>query len=1066
MKLTGPQSDSLDVSRHVTVTAGAGSGKTRVLVERYISILEGDPSCTPGNILALTFTDKASSEMREKIRTRLRERLETDPSWYPMIRDLEDCDISTIHSFCAKLVRSEPLYCGLDPDFRVLSESEVTSLKNEAVKDLLTREGPVSGNLRRLLVDYGTYSVISMIKSLFMDRTRTSSDLSEEDMLENSLTFLERSRDKILGRALESLVALRADLRGIVSLGMPAVSDTGVRFLKSISPILDPFRDGRSPDDRDLLRLISSKRRFLLNKNGSRRKAGTIGQKAAWGQHYAKLREHIQGLFDYVFENSDALRFSEREDLIERSRERLRDIWEVYREVSREYDRKKRENNGLDFDDLIIMATRILEENQNGILDRLRRRYAHLLVDEFQDTDPRQWKIVELLWEGGKHNHLFIVGDPKQSIYGFRSADVRLFNRASGIIDDHDDGKLVVLDRNFRSRREIMEFVNSTFGSVMSGDERWQVRFDPLESHHGEGGSITILGVKGRETEEHREGVAVARLIKRAVREGWMVKDGESERPIEPGDIAILLPARTGFKFYEDALRSEGISSQVYKGKGFFERQEIKDVHHLISFISNPSDDVALASVLKSDIFSLTDEDLVRISESGGRRFFDKLRSTLGFDRVYERLQRWLEYPDIYPADEALYRMVWESPLHASAGGNRASANLDKLMAWARKESRRSSFHTLCDLLGRMIREPPTEGEAQRAMRDDSVSIMTIHAAKGLEWPMVVVMGMHHQGRGESGKKVILDPDRGLATRVADIREGDVIPSPSYVIASEEAELKEDGEKRRLYYVACTRAKDHLVLAGRIPIPGERDPEPKGLVRYLWDSMNLSLDDFDEGIKRVGDVEVKLIPVDEDPRSMDIESEVEEMGRAEPPGGERGAERMGGRESQLAVPMISPSEIGEEEPAFHSGSIDLGDDAPSPTEMGTMVHRVMEGTDPDRIVAEAGYGEDDELRSKILEKKEVLERKVELLREEEDLLPEEYDRKEVEFASPGADDHDPYMLGRIDLLMRRREGGYFIVDFKTGAKKDEHEKQLEGYIDMVSRSTGEPVRGRLLYIDD
>ena len=1071
MVLTGPQGDSLDISRHVTVTAGAGSGKTKVLVERYISILESDPSVSPSNILALTFTDKASSEMKEKIRKRLREMMEGDPQrWYPRIDELENCDISTIHSFCAKLVRSEPLFCGVDPDFRVLSESDVTSMKNEALKVLLTREGPASHHLRRLLVDYGTYSVVSMIKSLFLDRARTSRDLSDEEMLRDSLDFLERARDELIDEAMEDLPPLRKELESLVSLeAPPGVVDSGVGFLRSISSILDPLKNGGEPDDGALIELVAERRSFLLNKNGSGRKAGTIGQKGAWGNNYIKLRGHVQTLFDYVHEHSDALRFLVREDLMERSRERLKDIWAVHREVSSLYEKGKREENGLDFDDLIIKATDMLEENVNSILDRLRKRYDHLLIDEFQDTDPRQWRIVDLLWEGGRNNHLFIVGDPKQSIYGFRSADVRLFNRAADLVEKHGEGRVVVLDRNFRSRKEIMDFVNSTFDSVMVGEgEGWQVSFDPLESHHGEGGSVTVIGVKGKETEEYREGVAVARVIKRAVREGWMVMEGETERPIELGDIAILLPARTGFRHYEDALRSEGISCQVYKGKGFFEKQEVKDVHHLMSFISNTSDDVALASLLKSDLFSLSDEDLLRISGGKGKRLFDRMGDLEEYSDIHGLLVRWMGYPDRYPADEALYRMVWESPIHATAGGYKASANLDKLMAWARVESNNRSFHGLTSLLGRIIKEPPTEGEAQITLREDSVSIMTIHAAKGLEWPMVIVMGMHHQPKGDTGKKVILDPDHGISVRVADVKEGEIVPSPSYVMASRRNEDREDSERRRLYYVACTRAKDHLVLSGRIPVPEDHDPEPKGLTEYMWRSMDLELDDFHKGTKRVGSVDLKLIPVDTDPHDMDIDSEVEEMEREEIPSGTVKPKYMDDLEARLPIPMVSPSggEIdGDEKDHGERPGIWKGDD-PAPDEFGNMVHRLMEGVDLNRIVKEAGFHTEDNpnLREDLLNAKRSLEKQIEDLREEEDLLSDEYDLREVEFGSPNdKGEEEEYLLGRIDLMMRRREGGYFIVDFKTGKKRDEHQRQLEAYKRMVTRSTGEEVRGELLY---
>ncbi|MBN1390006.1 MAG: UvrD-helicase domain-containing protein [Candidatus Thermoplasmatota archaeon] len=1041
MELTPLQKRSLDTKKHVAVTAGAGSGKTRILVERYLSILK-EEKIGPMNILALTFTEKAASEMKDRIRKEVRKMAaEEGGRWFEVLEELDRSDISTVHSFCSGLVRMLPVPVGVDPDFRVISDTESSEIMREVLNEVFTVEGVESTSLRRLLVDYGMTQTVKMLKGLIKESSKTPVPLTSDAFREVSLRALESSLSSRLSLAVEDLPKVIQSLEEIERIPLPGTSkDKALDLIRQMRPVLDA---GRSP--RELLSAMDMKKELFLTSRGEERRVGNLGNMGVWKENLGKLREAFSRIFSFVHEHRSILPFASGDELSKRAAERIKDLLVVYERVSEMFTSRKREENGLDFDDMISMAIWLLERNEENIRDTLVARYKHLLVDEFQDTDPHQWKLVELLWGGGESSRLFIVGDPKQSIYGFRSADVRLFLSAQQALDAHLSGEKVVLDLNFRSRKEVMEVVNGIFPDIMGeGSEKWGVPFDPLEAHRSGGGTVTLIGVLGKSGSERREGMEAARTIKRAVGK-WMVEEDGEDRPLRYSDIAILVPTRWGFGHYEDGLRAHGIPFQVYKGKGFFERQEVADVLNILSFVTNPNDDLALASVLKGPFFGLSDEDLFRISRQRGVTLFDRLSQLPDeFGEDHDLLSSFVMMSGALPPHLALPTILESSCVYASAGGRREARNLDRIVEWAMEETSVSSMFDLCQRLKRCVDEPPKEGEPPMSLGEDSVTMMTIHSAKGLEWPMVMVLGMNHEGGGGPKPPFLLDPDIGVSLLVADHSTGKLVKTPSWITAEEEASIKEEEERKRLLYVAMTRARDHLVMSGMVPVmKGGQELAPRGMFGLVWKSMGLTVPDLDEGVKKVNGASVTLVPV----RPDDIAEEEEDLSIEEIPTITEGeilpflpAVEPGG-----TTYLLSPSRLleGPETPPQVMMDIPLVTSDIPPDEFGEMVHLVLQGVPIQRVIAEFGWGGKEK---DILEAVDMIKRTI-----ERHCPVETYNEVELVASISNGSGNEIPVLGRMDLLERLEDGGSRIIDYKTGAKKDTHKEQLESYKQMLGR---------------
>ncbi|MCU0798154.1 MAG: UvrD-helicase domain-containing protein [Candidatus Thermoplasmatota archaeon] len=1060
MDLTPRQKEALVTSLDVSVNAGAGSGKTKVLVERYLRVLEEDPSLSPGSILALTFTDKAASEMRARVRKGIRERADAAGGrWEAMLTELEGADISTIHSFCMRLLREDPVPLGLDPDMGVVTDMGAEELLTETMSELLLKDGPTSSPLKRLMMDMNHGKLSDAIRSLLRDRGRLVEDITGR-------SFIERSRELLITLQTEAMDKARRELAGIVpslkKLSVaryhPSKSDRMIPVMEALRPVLDMFKGpegdiGQPLAERTMEGLYLA-RDVLLTKEGAPRAFTGTGSSHAWGDDLFPVRQAMISIATYVHDNVTALRFAGNGKLLERALERHDDLMTVLGAVVEELSRRKRERNLVDFDDQIAMALRMMEGNLSGVTDRLRRRYRQIMVDEFQDTDPRQWRMVSLLWDGGKGGKLFIVGDPKQSIYGFRSADVRLFSRAREAISAGPGGKDVILDRNFRSRRELMHFVNSLFERVFpsgGGPGEWGAAYDPLDPERGPGGSITVVGVTGTKDAEAREGAFAVEAIRKAVGKE-MVEDEEGKlRPMRYSDISILLPYRTRSKAYEDALRSSSIPYQINKGKGFFDRQEVRDVLELAAFIANPNDGVALLSVLKGPFFSMGDEELIRIALSRGQTLMERVRSS-GHDDIAACLDECTGIVQAYPHVQALEMVLSRVGAFALSGGRRGHRNLDKLLEWASAQRTAEGWCGLVRTLRAAVEDPPMEGEPSFNPESDAVSVLTVHAAKGLEWPFVIVLGLHHEPNTDRDDH-LLDPDRGLGIKVMDDREGRFSRTSAYEHVLGIHEEKMAQERKRVLYVACTRAKDHLLLSGVSSSGMDGSKGPTGSMALLMEGLGIEAGAFKDGHLRMGDVDVRLVALDlSEVRPL----EEGELGNAEAAGAISDKDPFRFMKSalpEIGARLLNPTsrevldeimaEMGMEKGRSTGGPEErmlLG--GPSPRTMGEMVHSVMMGAPVERVTREQGYPDAAGL----------VEERVGSIKGRLAGRPIAREWRELEVCTSVQIGKlgKVRLMGRMDLVLKLDDGRYLIIDFKTGRDRPEYRAQLEVYRRMLS----------------
>jgi ATP-dependent helicase/nuclease subunit A len=763
MELNPSQKLALDTNRDIIVSAGAGSGKTRVLVKRYISLFLDNPDLTVKNVVAITFTEKAAAELRDRIIKELQElSIETEEKKLKKrILDLEE-DISqayigTIHSFCSSLLGEFPVQAGVDASFGILDQSECSALVEESITESLTgiarqASSPLAAHLRYLLRYFSSYSIKNIISQF----------LSKRDIIKPHIK-----------------------------------------------------------------RYINSSIEDLLE-------------------------------FETAFhhQNPDSDIYFERINL-----NCLKSFSFLYKRILEEYKGRKGNGAALDFDDLLIMAADLVEKNTN-IQEVLKKRFRFILVDEFQDTDPLQWRLFRILAEGQKPGSLFLVGDPKQSIYGFRRADVRLFyraedlimklnknagtdlipfqNPASGTIQDEREylGR-ITLDINYRSVPAIVDFANYFFSRIMPEKSIEKDSFEVIYEYLVAGskkdtGGIEIIyadaGILDQgDPLKNLPGMELeAELIARRIS---MLFAEEREIPVKAGDIALLLRSRTHLKSYEMALSRHKIPFITVQGIGFYERQEVFDISNFLQFIIYPDNDPSLLGLLRCPFLKIADDLLVHIANCRGDSLWERLKNSVkelihipekeiaALGTILDLLKNFIYKSRRISLTELIKEFLLQTGAWAALSfgeeGLQRKENIEKLLARARQYEA-SGFHSIIDFtedLLRQIEKGESEGEAIQPQADiDAVKILTIHKSKGLEFPIVFLPGISNGLNLRTGN-LLVHEKHGIAIKPSDpknkYKAGDTSLF-NYLLEPEKAKML--SEEKRLFYVGVTRAENLLIL--------------------------------------------------------------------------------------------------------------------------------------------------------------------------------------------------------------------------------------------------------------
>ncbi|MFN4916006.1 MAG: UvrD-helicase domain-containing protein [Ignavibacteria bacterium] len=895
MKETREQVLGKAFDRHLSVSAGAGSGKTRVLVQRFIHILEHHPGIDLSSIVAITFTRKAAAEMMKRVmdavEVRLQDAIDNErildvQMWARIRQHISSARISTIDSFCSQIVREYPLEANVPHTLTPLPKSKAVMMRKECIEEalihFLNEEHPQSELIRRMFHAHHHSTITKALEYLMMKGKLALTTL--EEILKNEDDIIIQNawksiRDEI-GDSLSTIFQAIDQLPGYRNADF--IKQELVNKWEELRVLKDDFTLGQF-DEKTLhfLQLFVSINKELISKYITQK-----GETAAqfkkysdqsideWINEYfpiiSSLRKQVEGLCiigTVGLKHGDSVVSAEKEAL-----QFARLILEIAMHATSSFESQKRNEGTLEFSDIQTLAMELLEHPEAG--PKIRSSIQFLMIDEFQDTNAMQYelasRIVRSLKEEDEDHkvNLYIVGDPKQSIYGFRSADVRVFgmatkdiqkanvnngkmNTSEELTEDEQKGMLS-LRVSFRLLPGIIAFVNDLFSRLMGNESiDYEVAYEPMIAgrnvsqellESGEIGSITFL-IHEESKEEEQDMVDEAGLIASAIKDIVQNKsrliwdsqkdeDGKEIPYLREGmykDCTVLYERRTMVNILMAALRAEGIPYFTSGNKGFYTSPAIVDIRNYLTFLSNPNDDLALASILISPFFSVGDDALfaMRMKYSDGGLWQNMIEYVHEHDAIddvkkaYEILLGFRDKAQTMSLPILIHSMLeashWRNIVKRMDDGEQWIANAEKLIGIAREFEQRGfrHIHAFVDEL-ELSAEYDDEPEAPIINSENAVNLMTIHASKGLEFPIVFLYDTNAKER--STQPALYESDQfgiGLPLikeyRVAGSHETE--QSLLSMAIGMERRSRLISEKKRLLYVALTRAKDHVFIS-------------------------------------------------------------------------------------------------------------------------------------------------------------------------------------------------------------------------------------------------------------
>ncbi|MCE5219363.1 UvrD-helicase domain-containing protein [bacterium] len=1146
------------IDRDLFLDAGAGAGKTSLLVNHYLHILEATPSLSPHDIIAATFTKKAAGEMKERLRGKCRELAahENGDRWRRAARELETAPIDTIHGLCSRFLHDSAIAAGLDPGFGVIEGPEQALLLEKCVRRcLLSRLDANVSTAAEIVADRRLDGACTTVVSLIDQRARYgwlwqegSVHLDAEALWKSWCDALPQQQ----GEALSELVASPEWADATSELENCTGADPKDKLEQIRLGIL-----GRVRQIEDVTKTIAERFELLphLGKGST-----NAGQKGLWPSEEALARakacikQFTNSAEGLVRQRVDEVRKLELLPEHERLASLTAALMAETAAAAQAYEEAKQDLAVLDFTDLQIRVSELWDRRPE-ILAQYQSRIRHVLLDEFQDTDDLQMKILWPLADRGAHR--FVVGDVKQSIYRFRNADVTVFNRTRDRMTEADPRSLERLTVNFRSRPALIAFFNDLFShdAVMGSErkEEYEAFYEPLTSHrevpeeqavefHFLVGDKDSADGSGSLAERMRtlEAERLARRLRDAVEQGELLvatpgDDGtEVARPVRYGDCAVLFRATTDLGIYEQALRDQHVPYHVLSGRGFFRRQEVQDVLNCLRAVENGQDEVALVGTLRGPLFALSDETLFWLSRLPGgwwerlqmagagiathgsevdwRPPLSHLSEAEGRKVVFaaDSLQRLRTLKNRLRLSQLISEVLETTGLSATLAGlfngPQMVSNLRKLAEIA-AQYERSGDYSLRDFvayLNEMDLREERESDAPVAEEgSDVVKLLTIHSAKGLEWPVVIVPDLarkstHNQLPGAITLR--LHPKLGLVARGH--RDEKVEWPPQAQLLQRRNEDEDLAELRRLYYVAYTRARDHLILSAGIA-DKSRD-KAKDPVAWICDALGIRLDEPTDSVitgpgwqgrlqilQPLGETEATSSPEASSPSPeepaktaappvTDLRPVLARCRQLEPDH----AAKHRFHATELTTYSLCPRRyalryllgVPEEAPCAPSFA---PDEALSPIELGEIVHRLLRivgsgGKDRLETVLAEGLALDAPLARRARLSMDHLRGLVERYLESDlyaDLVaPAQRLRTEMTllFSVP-----DPPVLfeGKVDALVEDAQGHLHLLDFKTGRHnpeaESEHRLQLGLYCAAVqSVGTGNLDSATIVYLSD
>lgn len=864
----------------ILVAAAAGSGKTAVLVERIIRrIMDPGHPVNIDELLVVTFTKAAASEMRERIGQALEKELSAHPENLFLRRQqalLSKAPIMTLHAFCMSIIKKYYYFLDLDPGFRLLDETEAELLKEEVLEQVL-EENYASGDPEffRLVDRYsGDRSDDALLNLVFRLYHFARSNPWPDDWLnqmvrayhpdqEASIDDFSWIKDlkESLFRRIKGFVAALSEAREICGEpGGPAVYEETLSLdLNGLERVL--HTQGKSWEE------IRSE--VLALSFGKMKASRGHDVAATLKDQVKKIRDHVKkevsDLKDQWFSRSSEEALRDLKDMAPS----VEQLGKLVKQFAAAFKKEKRRKGVLDFSDLEHEALTVLRKEGSApgheapsvVATQYRSHFEEVLIDEYQDTNRVQESIIRLITRDGKHGgNLFMVGDVKQSIYGFRLAEPALFiEKYKNFAGSDTDGEKIDLSSNFRSRPEIINGTNFIFRQTMDEavgdiayDQAAELKYGAdypeagravdleLIERDAEGERAADNGVEEYENEE-LEAAAIADRILAMTGNGtgpaFRVCDKKTGqmRLVRFRDIAILMrSASQTATAMKEVLDARGIPAYAELSTGYFDANEVSVMLSVLQVIDNPFQDIPLASVLRSPIVGLDGDALaqIRITDRSGN-FFSALKKYVAeakgslrdqLNAFLEQLSEWKNMSVSHSVSELIWQIYRDTGFYDYAGGltggTQRQANLKAFYDRARqyeKTSFRGLFRFL-RFIERLRKNGGDLGEARAlSEQEDVVRIMTIHKSKGLEFPVVFVAGINKKfNRRDTLAPALLHKSLGFGTRWIDPDQRISVPTLPYLAIKEQMKKEANAEEMRILYVALTRAREKLILTGAV----------------------------------------------------------------------------------------------------------------------------------------------------------------------------------------------------------------------------------------------------------
>ncbi|MGC9154178.1 MAG: UvrD-helicase domain-containing protein [Ferrimicrobium sp.] len=769
MQLSDRQRQAVTSGGDVAISAGAGTGKTQTMAARYLAHVEA--GLRPLSIVAVTFTVRAAAELRHRILSQMRERYRAND---PRVLEVEVAPIGTIDSLCQHLCTEFPVESELDFDFEVIDETSYRQLLSLELPHLLERIPPTTYEL----IDYSTLKSFVTICLKDLERFRSAGAV---DIATIKAAIHDAQQAAITTGPWAELEAALAQHQALRETDL--IEQTRRTALRG----LQLLRQG----DHEGWIVLSA-----LNRRGGSAKNWLPGEYDLVKEDLRILQEQIKGLPDYV-----RIGWNEIDDRNQVIVEAVRAAVEI---VATQLDEIKAAQGIVDFADLETHALKAL--NNEFVREELTDRWRAILVDEVQDISPLQYQLLERL---SRHATLSAVGDAKQSLYRFRGADPELFAQQIALSQEH-----VTLDENYRTVPALVELVNNTFATLIPGYEALR----PMRTTEYARPPVEVMVVDETSdaTMAERRRVLSERIgdrILNLLEEPFVIADPTTGnlRQVKPQDIAIISASWDMLDRVAEELQRLQLPANIVGGGRLLASQEAADVVTMLSFCANPHENLSCLALMRSPMVGLSD---VELAELGGA----KERSSSWFSFLLDHLR---DDPRIEPIARLPFSPTSLSPSDQLALVGDILLYPEILAGLNHPQRRRADWIALLDLVderaskgldtndiirylrfairdGARIARPPVEAE-------DSISLVTVHASKGLEWPITIVIDLDRSPR--PAPSLAIDPHRGIAFKLQDEHSGHL----SWI--NELQREEELLEERRRWYVATTRARDHLILA-------------------------------------------------------------------------------------------------------------------------------------------------------------------------------------------------------------------------------------------------------------